>query len=621
MSNVSGKSFAEREFPNEASFRQSSIDLSYDHGLIVALLASRVIADGNSASRDTLYNALFLIQRVLSTQVTLGVDEELVGIMAEPATPLCPAGVAALRELDLESATISREWRGSPIFPTSCFSRGVLLEFLHPEGWRYLDAFIALGPSRELIHRVHSALSSHGEKVGEYRLRCLVQALWIVMRELVQLRSDLLGENEARAAAGKSLIMLPASLQQWTRVLPVLTNDQIELMAAGGEQQERAAVPLESLRTAAKDLACAAGWGLYEAQQWPFNYAWRELKRLVVFCLLVTACPRISHLRLLNVDDFDPAHVFEDGSVGPAIRFLRKNMKKGQQSKLFYWKRLPDVVGSMLLAWIACSGRRIGQPDAPLIIATRTRRPGEPGRPYSCRISMSNFVVHGALVPKSDGGEGYCPHRFRNSMTQGVERLLPEWKLRNPGHHLVGYSAETVAELALDHAIRDLGYRDYRDRRRLEELLALAISVYWAEIWGEGIRRRGPDLEPLREALTLLRAIYSEQDSVEERIRELERDEAETLRAVRAADDDAGQLRALNALQHLGSELRHKLHRQIELASDEAAAIETVRGILAAPVDLSDSLDEAVYTYIVVDAQKAVTNYLKFRSFDAANAA
>lgn len=616
-----GKSFIQHEFPDVASFREASIDLSLDEGRVVALLASRVIAYGNSASRDTLYNALFLIQRVLSSQVTLGVDEELVAVMPEPAAPLCPAGVAALRELQLTSTTISREWQGSPILPTSCLSREWLLKFLHSEGWRYLDAFIALGPSQELIHRVHSALHRHGQKVGEYRLRSLVQALWIVMGELVQLRSDLLRENEARAAAGKSVLALPASLQQWTRALPVVSHAQLELMAAGGEEQERSAVPLESLRTAAKELAGAAGWGLYAAQEWPFNYAWRELKRLVVFVLLVTACPRISHLRLINVDDFDPAHVFEDGSVAPAMRFLRKNMKNGQQSKVFYWKRLPDVVGLMVFAWIICSGRTIGQPDAPLIIATRTLRPGQPGRPHSCRISMSNFVVHGALVPKSNGREGYCPHRFRNSMTQGVERLISEWKLRNPGHHLAGYSAEVVAELAVDHAIRDLGYRDYRDRQRREELLALAISVYWSEIWGEGIQRRGPDLESLREALTLLGAIYSEQDSVEERVRELERDEAETLRAVRAADDDAGQLRALNALQHLGSELRHKLHRQIELASDEAAAIETVRGILAAPVDLPDSLDEALYTYVVVDAQKAVANYLKFRSFDAANAA
>lgn len=64
----------------------------------------------------------------------------------------------------------------------------------------------------------------------------------------------------------------------------------------------------------------------------------------------------------------------------------------------------------------------------------------------------------------------------------------------------------------------------------------------------------------------------------------------------------------MHGLQHVDTELRHKLRRQLDLTIEGAAAIEKVREILAEDVDLPDSLDETLYARVLSDAQEVVKN-------------
>jgi hypothetical protein len=103
-------------------------------------------------------------------------------------------------------------------------------------------------------------------------------------------------------------------------------------------------------------------------------------------------------------------------------------MKNGGRADDVYWKRLPDLVGDVLAAWIACSGRELGQASAPLLIPTRISEPGDPGARYADGSSLSKFVSglgkrRRPIIPlPGEEWRGYSPHRFRHTITQVVER-------------------------------------------------------------------------------------------------------------------------------------------------------------------------------------------------------
>ena len=77
-------------------------------------------------------------------------------------------------------------------------------------------------------------------------------------------------------------------------------------------------------------------------------------------------------------------------------------MKNGGRADDVYWKRLPDLVGDVLTAWIICSGRELGQAGAPLLIPTRITEPGDPGTRYADGSSLSKFVSGTEGSPAAD---------------------------------------------------------------------------------------------------------------------------------------------------------------------------------------------------------------------------
>jgi hypothetical protein len=308
------------------------------------------------------------------------------------------------------------------------------------------------------------------------------------------------------------------------------------------------------------------------------------------------------------VDDFEDEHVFEDGSVGPGLRCRRRAMKNGGDSDELYWKRLPDFVGDVLTAWITCSGRELGQSDAPLIIPTCVDDFGLPGSRYSDGAALSTFVSglglrRRPLVPlPGKEWRGYTPHRFRSTVTQVVERRFSAWRLENPFHPLAGYDPRVVAELAIDHTIADLGYRDYKDRRRLEAIVGLAISLCWEECWGEGLLRLGLDPEAIvgaRDAVLLLEA---ELAMTRDQVAALEEEQAELWRRARLAPADQEKLRAYIDAQAIGSELQTKYRRELELKDKLAHAKGRLELAQTTRVALPEDLDGDHYELRLADA-------------------
>jgi len=463
------KTVVEQELPDLAAVRAAGIELSLEHARAVLMLWSRVIAHGQGKARNTPYIAARVIRLAVSAQVPLPDGGVLEPLLLGGETVGVPDGKTALRRLGLDSSEITAVWHESAPFATSCLPLEWVLAFLPAGAWPLVAALIDCSPG-ELSPRIDEALRQHGRTTGPAPLRNDVTCLWQVMKILVALNRELQAENASRARGGRPLLELPESLAGWTALPERPSSARLAAIARGGRRRDVSAVPVDRIHGALVNTAKRAGWGKWRPSEWPPNRNWRALKEFAVLCLLVTACPRVDHLRLLDVDDFDPNHVFEDGTTAPGLRFRRAKMKGGGNSTDEYWKQLPADVADVLTAWIHCSGRQLGQPGEPLLISIATKD-REPGQRYADGASLSRFVAglkgkRRPIIPTiGNDWHGYASHRFRHTLNQVVERRYAAWKLEHPAHELASYDPRTFGELALDHTIKDLGYRDFRDRK------------------------------------------------------------------------------------------------------------------------------------------------------------
>ncbi len=602
------KSFVEHELPDPAAVRAAGIDLRLEDARAVLMLWSRLIAHGQDRARSLPYVTARFITLVVAAHVPVGAGEALVPLITPESTPKIPDGNTVLKRLQLESYAIPALWDESPTFATSCLPLDLVLEFLPAGSWPVVAAFIDCKQD-ELSPRIHEALRQHGRYAGPEPLRMDLTCLWRMMRILVALNRELHSENEARARKGTSPLELPAGLKAWTALPERPTSRELASKGKGGRgRRSTSAVPTGEIRQALAERAKKAGLGKWSPLEWPLDRNWRALKELTVLGLLVTACPRVGHLRLLDVDDFDPEHIFEDGSTGPGLRFRRSTMKNGGDSDDSYWKRLPDFVGDVLTAWITCSGREIGQAGAPLLISTCIKEPGDPGTRYADGSSLSKFVTgtrdrRRPLIPiPGEEWRGYSPHRFRHTIAQVAEGRFAAWKLSHPFHPLASCDPKVVGELALDHKINDMGYRDYADRRRLEEIVALAIFLCWEELWGEGLQRLGLDPEAIVEARDAVLLLEAELTMTARQVEELEAEQAEILNGSRSARSDRDRLRALVDFQTIGMELPKKFRRELELKDKLAHAKARLEHARTTRVALPEDFDGEAYERKLAEA-------------------
>ncbi|MGD0713029.1 MAG: hypothetical protein ABSB24_02440 [Gaiellaceae bacterium] len=580
--------------PDLSALRAAGIELELGEARLVHMLWSRVIADGDGKRRHRPYTAAHAIHFLVTAEVEGAPGECLAPLLADSSDFSYPEGLTAMRYLGLGSADITALWNESATFPTSCLPLRWVLAFLPAPSWPLIAAFISCDSDRELVPRLHEALKRRGNSVSARTLSGDIDAIWLVIRHLVDLRRELAAENLNRAEKALPCLGFPDALDRWTTVPSRPKPGQIEVMGKGGRgHQDTSAVPVQVAQNLLKELARKTSWGKWTPAQWPHNREWCALKRLATLCLLVSVCPRVDHLRLLDVADFDPEHVFGDGSIGPGLRFRREAMKNGRSSDLVYWKRLPVFIGEVLTAWIACSGRRLGQPDAPLLIPGRTSSIGEPGRRYAPGKTLSTFV-HGMA--------GYAPHRFRSTVLQTAERCYATWKLQHPADPLAAYGARAIGELAIDHTVKDLGYRDFTDRQRLEEILALTIELAWNEFWGDGLLNRGIDPEAIIKAHQAVALIEAELQLIEQQTAELEAEDAQILKRSRTSTTKSQQLDVLLASQAINSEIRQKLRRQMKLKDDLLITRAKLEEARTTTVALPDDLEGESYERKLTDA-------------------
>ena len=606
------KTVVEQELPDLAAVRAAGIELSLEHARAVLMLWSRVIAHGQGKARNTPYIAARVIRLAVSAQVPLPDGGVLEPLLLGGETVGVPDGKTALRRLGLDSSEITAVWHESAPFATSCLPLEWVLAFLPAGAWPLVAALIDCSPG-ELSPRIDEALRQHGRTTGPAPLRNDVTCLWQVMKILVALNRELQAENASRARGGRPLLELPESLAGWTALPERPSSARLAAIARGGRRRDVSAVPVDRIHGALVNTAKRAGWGKWRPSEWPPNRNWRALKEFAVLCLLVTACPRVDHLRLLDVDDFDPNHVFEDGTTAPGLRFRRAKMKGGGNSTDEYWKQLPADVADVLTAWIHCSGRQLGQPGEPLLISIATKD-REPGQRYADGASLSRFVAglkgkRRPIIPTiGNDWHGYASHRFRHTLNQVVERRYAAWKLEHPAHELASYDPRTFGELALDHTIKDLGYRDFRDRKRLEQILALGATFCWEECWRTGLQPHGLDPDAITRAAETAAIHEAELARITHELAALEARQTEALTRARPARNGTPDLDQLLTANTLALEIQQKLRLELRLKDDLATAIANLEHARTIKVALPEDLIGDDYERKLAEALAAIEN-------------
>jgi hypothetical protein len=604
--------------PDEVALTAFGIECSIHEAKLNLVIASRVLAYGDSKARRAIYQGMTIVMKAVATEVVSddGVAPALLPVLAPTGLS---QGTTAMKRSGISAHTLTRAWALRPPMVNACFPLEVMTKFLPAPAWPYLAAFISAGPS-DATRRLTEAMKQESQRLTARTVRTHVSSAWLLMRLLKEYQEEIAAENDGRARRGQVELSLPEQLGAWTWYPPKVTELTLLKMGARTDKRETSAVPLQVVRDAFKRQAAEAHWGRWAPHEWPASARWRPMKRLATLALLGGISPRVDHLRMLDVDDF-AWHRFEDGSEAWGLR-MRGAVMKLRNVNDIYWIKLPDELAAILQAWILCSGRQLGQPNSPLLIPNKVA-PSEPGKRYT-DTAMCGFITGcvngsgGSRALVADGPvaqHGYQAHRYRSFVVQNVDAVMHLWTLQNPTHKLAAVAPKTFSELLVDHDDDDMGYRDHSFSVRREQIVALALAEHWRSIWGEGALRKGLDVAAIRNARVRfelitaeIRAIDHEVDALEVLKSDYKRRKDDLLRrAAQLEGDQRDDARFRldiwrDKIDDLNDQISTHLRQQAKRKDALLEAVSELEAAKAKQVSIPDDVTEDVYAVLLAEA-------------------
>lgn len=453
------KRFVFDELPNQATVDELELGTSVETAQFILALASRILVGSIANDRNTLYRATRVLGVAMSVELIDEDGDHAPGLLESPMGPLTTAGETAAKRLGIDPMEMNAAWATGGDHVTSCLPLECVCGYLRPAAWSYLGALIAVGPDEARL-RILAAADVLGETTGAKSLSSCLDEMWRVMRHLVELRAEMVGNNHLRAKKGKEPLPVPAGLEQWTAVPPKLSAKVIKQKAKSGVKLDNTAVPPHLIREWLHHYAREAEWGRWKPEEWPVNRNWMKLKRLAVLAVLAVLGPREAHLSRIEAADFCPAYRFRDGSIAPALVFYGERKMKNRERGYELPVRLPDTFAEILVAWLACNGRKPGEGAGEPLFSPSKRRTPDSGQVFYHRIRSfvagknRDGVRIRPLVPLSgETYKGYKPHQFRSTMKQEVQRLVTHWRRENPRLSLeIGGTSGQHFEFSLKHS-------------------------------------------------------------------------------------------------------------------------------------------------------------------------
>jgi integrase len=298
---------------------------------------------------------------------------------------------------------------------------------------------------------------------------------------------------DALLKAGRRFLNVLCQLQQRGYPSPALEHwsalpSRIEARNLGAVEvhTDRTAPPLLLVRRTLKGLTAEID---RRSQLRRGSGLMRLLRKRLLLALLAVTGMRIGALWAISPRDYDPAHRFPDGEIGPALRiYPGKTLASGDGR----WKALPAEVAAWLEHYLdyVDIDRHSEGPFWPS--DHKWGRAMHPKSLFAVVAGDQTGTVR-PLLPREETPEyGYSPHTLRH---------LAEQLAYEVGHDYLGEHSEArafitpqvLSEALLDHELSSdhLGYKDLDTPEGRERWARVAGLGLWEYLWGRQGRAPG----------------------------------------------------------------------------------------------------------------------------------
>ena len=498
------------ELPDRAAVNAAGIHLDLETARLVACVIFRQATKGRSKSRVAIYNTLlglaFLAREPLDRN-----GEHDPAPFPDMHLDRWPQGPEVFDRLgithrDLEIyGTTARHNADDAVLPLSW-----ALAFYPAEAWPMIATVIKWGPERMRLRMERAVMTmaqtptqrerrrrKAGEPISLATIENRLDGVWNLTRVLVELRSIATG----------SFVLAAGPLDAWTTV-----PDRIDARELGAKaaQLDNTGPSIEACSKRLKQL-------VHDVRDTRQQDGYIKRRRALFGAILPLYGPRAEAFRAANVDDYRPDHRYPDGTRGPVLVIRPGKTIDPDEEHIL---PLPGELAQWVDAWITFTGRRVGQPGEPFF----PRRKPKPGKPNT-RIGSHGFSSAIAGAPKAgdtgtyallplDGDPfiGYRTHAFRHTANQLISTAAARLQREDPGFYPQA-SPTQFAKAVLSHKLIVDISSVYGDLDR--QLMAKAvIDKAWELLWDDGILRRGPDPDRIRDAREYLAALTITRDAM-----------------------------------------------------------------------------------------------------------
>jgi hypothetical protein len=318
-------------------------------------------------------------------------------------------------------------------------------------------------------------------------------------------------------------------------------------------------------------------------------------------------------VRLFCYGDFLPHAERPNGYSGPVLRIRHLKGKPGVER----YVPLPETLAGWIQEWIDWVGGQGFQwtDETPLWLPLKRSKWGQ--RNGYASIHIVYRAVSAELQPFAEDGRVYSPHTLRHLAEKLACLAGVEWLMEHRFEAILGdargmpSSPQTIADVALDHALHDLKdrYNDMDTEIARETWRRVASEGIWDYVWGDAGARKGPDVDRIMSAKSRLETIEARLKETQARVAHLdelmERLEQEdaarrliTRERIANIDETAWRRYRLDSDdahargQQLGRQAREVVAESADLRAEREKSDESLRAAVEARIPYADDVPE-----------------------------
>ena len=582
-------------FPNQASVVASGIELGVDEARVVLCVLSYLLGESRSTTRVELHATISGVVSMMRLDLE-HFGEHLTAPFPDLPTTGWPGGetgfqVAGTTYLELEAA-----WRDArDRADDAALPLRWVTSFFPQRLWPAIATLIAWGPEMTRLrmeHAIAALARQPRQRTARRRPGTPALALGTLVNRVTgvwRLIASIIAVHH-RIKTARHPVLRVDLVAAWVTKPPRPDPRQFGAVASN-QNNNGPTVDAASkrLRELARDSRPGTSPSMY-----------RRLRRVILFAIHALYGARATAVRQLRVRDYIPTFVWNDGTIGPA---LRTHPGKTWDRETPHYLPVPRELAEWIERWLTLTDRQPSDGEAPLFPAKKPRA----GQPDTFLTQLGHYAaVAGtttslALLPKTDDPhDGWHPHAYRHLAVKLAVRAATQLKARDPGH-LTHIHPDEFARAVVAHKLASDVTSIYRDLDR-QELCQAVIPEMWQILYGDGALRKGPDPDRVLKARQNLDTISTAIDSLTRDARHHEAKAEHLAQRAHSSRDDQRKLALLLEATHHTATAR--AHRD-ELVSAHAHRLDAERDLdhaLNAHVPIPDQLTDEDHAVLLATA-------------------